>query len=740
MTTAIGGGFLSFIKPFSYQTRSSSIDFFSELQSKKRMEDFYGLKSGDSIANFNWFNLEWINDPTVNSEIECVNQMFELFVDEDYFKWWDTLTSQSCPIKFHYIPINKANNAVNETNFDTESKAASTYIKMNARGKHLTEFENAKALLHRIDDVGEKFSNQYELLYIKIIEKVASKDKNIKGDIGKLSRLMDDYMMQLLINLYNDLYIFENEKAAEADNSLNKKIICEDYYNYLDIIREFIETKQPLYPEFPSDYFSLLELIFSTEIHQYKEECFIEYCKDPRRPARLRFIVPLLYTRRCEFDIKGISEWEYFLSNFHIFNRDENTIYHQYFANTVYAINLLAKNIHETSKNSILNFLASTPVFTPFENIRSVDDLDWKEEHVKAKIIIQNNLEYDHFDGIQKNFNSRIRAFLKMSDFWDGNGNMSKLNSYISIADCFFLKSNENPPQEIIKLVYLFATGYNGNICIKQRPFFQKDVYYWNKEENIDKDILSSLALAFDYLNENKINTIEMLAVRLDIIAGELYAQKDWRAFAITRNEQVLFNHLHGDLLTEANNESLVFPIVKRLDIKGISFNQTIPYKKENDFVDIGKNTSSGRRIGFKNDIKIDITITGFNADEYTFYNKSGTEYFIYRYTGFDGENHMFEKRSFNIQNIVNKYNVLSQKILTDAIETIPADKRNDELTKVIYWEHQSLNKKCNKIISPEKCEIGHYYNNIIAYFSEKIEVNIGDTQVNPIEYLSLRP
>jgi hypothetical protein len=126
---------------------------------------------------FNWFNTEWLNDPTISSAIEILTQMYLLYKDENFENWWTLLTSDECPINFLYVPVNKTEGKSEPVNSTMESKAALTYIKMNARGKHLTDFENIKALIHSSGESGKRFAKNYDVKYINIMEKLASKDK-----------------------------------------------------------------------------------------------------------------------------------------------------------------------------------------------------------------------------------------------------------------------------------------------------------------------------------------------------------------------------------------------------------------------------------------------------------------------------------------------------------------------------------------------------------------------------------
>jgi putative uncharacterized protein (fragment) len=150
------------LQKFSYETRMSSRDFFKNLCSqdfnafvpRENSSDESRESIVDFITNQIWFYAEWKQDPTIQSVLRMLSGtdmndgIEELFGDEkqeDFEKYWEKLTSANAPIKFYYLPMN---------NFNLTDDL---YIKMNARGKQLTHFENFKA-----DLVGYIEENQWK--------------------------------------------------------------------------------------------------------------------------------------------------------------------------------------------------------------------------------------------------------------------------------------------------------------------------------------------------------------------------------------------------------------------------------------------------------------------------------------------------------------------------------------------------------------------------------------------------
>ena len=164
---------------FSYATRQSSREFCKKLvenniipddkyknqlretfiaalkkednEKEKKADEF--IKSIDNwiyrfVINQPWFYPDWEKDPTVMGmltmldEIHCQMKKNETdFKTSDFKKFAEKLTSGcNCPITFHFVDMGE------------HKMSDETYVKMNARGKILTPFENFKASLEQYLD------------------------------------------------------------------------------------------------------------------------------------------------------------------------------------------------------------------------------------------------------------------------------------------------------------------------------------------------------------------------------------------------------------------------------------------------------------------------------------------------------------------------------------------------------------------------------------------------------------
>ncbi|MFM0375806.1 DUF262 domain-containing protein [Paraburkholderia strydomiana] len=119
---------------FSYATRPGARDFCAFLVTCK--PDFVGRVS-EWIKDHSDYLPTWRHDPTVQSMLTVLDTIDDLFGEgsaPDFALAWQKLTDETdLAIRFHILPV-KANGLTD-----------SLYIKMNSRGKPLTDFENFKA-------------------------------------------------------------------------------------------------------------------------------------------------------------------------------------------------------------------------------------------------------------------------------------------------------------------------------------------------------------------------------------------------------------------------------------------------------------------------------------------------------------------------------------------------------------------------------------------------------------------
>jgi hypothetical protein len=216
-------------RKFTYETRISSREFCNELA-----ENGENLGEGNSISekiiDSSWFFLSWNNDPTIKAMLVMLNSIenrLEHKDDNELKDFWMKLTSGNPPITFHFKQLNDI------------GLTDDLYIKMNARGKELTVFENFKA---RFEKHIKEHEFEKELLlsetnkeqWLELTEKTFSYRIDTvwtdlfwkhRGDDNLVDNEFIKFIAGIAINSYaENIEIFYNEEDEEiARMNLEKK-------------------------------------------------------------------------------------------------------------------------------------------------------------------------------------------------------------------------------------------------------------------------------------------------------------------------------------------------------------------------------------------------------------------------------------------------------------------------------------------------------------------------------------
>lgn len=158
------------LSKFSYETRISSREFIQNLCNSENFKSFN--KGGKDVVKFikdaTWYYSAWNQDPTISSMLrmikgtdigdksgeDIIDGLEELFThtEKDVFeKYWERLTETDA-IAFYQQPL------------EDFGLSDDLYVKMNARGKQLTSFENLKADLIGYLREQERDSEQDDIL------------------------------------------------------------------------------------------------------------------------------------------------------------------------------------------------------------------------------------------------------------------------------------------------------------------------------------------------------------------------------------------------------------------------------------------------------------------------------------------------------------------------------------------------------------------------------------------------
>ena len=133
-------------KKFSYQTRYTTNRFLEKL-SEELPEMLNPSDRNDNLTDIirdsGWYVTPWDNDPNIRSCLVMLQTIHETCNDilannnDGISKFFNLLTSVDCPITFMWLQL--------PSSFGSDNQL---YIRMNSRGKQLTDFENFKAELY----------------------------------------------------------------------------------------------------------------------------------------------------------------------------------------------------------------------------------------------------------------------------------------------------------------------------------------------------------------------------------------------------------------------------------------------------------------------------------------------------------------------------------------------------------------------------------------------------------------
>ncbi len=179
---------IEFLSNFTYETRSSSREFCNKLV--HATIDFTSFNLIEQIKDSSWFMPFWDNDPTIKSMFRMIQDIHKMFNEYDLYDKLNLIT-------FEFFELEK---------FGLDDDL---YIKMNARGKPLTRFENFKAtfeqLLKKVDkELEQQFTRKIDNNWTNNFW--AYKDKNF---------LIDSAYMNYFYFISEMLYIKEQKVDKE---------------------------------------------------------------------------------------------------------------------------------------------------------------------------------------------------------------------------------------------------------------------------------------------------------------------------------------------------------------------------------------------------------------------------------------------------------------------------------------------------------------------------------------------
>lgn len=215
-----------FLRNFSYETRDSSKQFFANLF--KHRNDIFSspVIPSEFIKDASWFADSWILDPTVQGALVTLDAIPEHF--QDKFDYEEVLSSSDeQKVVFHFLDI------------DELGSEDELYIKLNSRGRPLTDFENFKArFISRLQSINSDLANTFtKNLDAKWTDTVWKIDKD-KFDINFLNLFE--------ITLINNMDSLDYSQRENWTSQVNFDDINLEHVKLIIGVLEFLsENKYP---------------------------------------------------------------------------------------------------------------------------------------------------------------------------------------------------------------------------------------------------------------------------------------------------------------------------------------------------------------------------------------------------------------------------------------------------------------------------------------------------------------
>lgn len=240
---------------FTYHTRYSARDFLT------RLTDYHPDLSkplSEQINNQGWFPMDWINDPTVAGMLTMLDLIQQEFGDIE--RLWEKLDL----INFYFLSIP-------EMNLTDE-----IYIKMNSRGKPLTEFEHFKAEFLKTIRASYSAPEQGDATAKRIGIKIDTEWTDLLWPYRDANNIIDDAFMRYFLLITYIITYKEGHSVTEIRESDNFDLLKKFYRNKPSNIEYFeatldgwVKVKKSLTEKNPETGFPLDDLFEDFLCYEY---------------------------------------------------------------------------------------------------------------------------------------------------------------------------------------------------------------------------------------------------------------------------------------------------------------------------------------------------------------------------------------------------------------------------------------------------------------------------------------
>lgn len=590
---------------FTYQTRNSAEEFFQQLKKACEIPDKSegapnktmleivrsedpNLK--DNIQNSVWFRSNWTNDPTIQSALTVLDDLHKEglyeFEHEKLKEMYQNLMGDNNRI-FFQLKILEPN--------DSENTAAKIYLRMNACGMPLTDFENLKAMLDSIDDTlnlnHSSFSGIAQKYDADFIDQLF-KEENTE-DLSEKTKNINQKSFYFFYNVFNICKLSlslttepipDHDYISEIHNMsrepLQEKTECSFYQKYLRMLAKLFDF-YCAFKNYEDKKHNKTEHIEIEIINCAFDNLFQKKQTDSKHlvkssaVALCTFYTNIQYSnnRTDEKSIEITKElvhrcalMSYVVENLHI--------------NKIPCIDKLSHEQSQPGRKDIFEYFTQCNPFNneSLEEICKNYDIKvniMKEQWIKAKIIREfsdNDVNDYYFQGLEERHpERRVQFLLYTSGYWECDYNVDTktaqeyyetLKKHYEIAQNYFCSCKEDHSLEWKKLwaVAHYVKKENepesllaceksiDTFCSRYRPW--DDSFYTWDENTIPEELRLIQTV---YVNKYCLN---------QIINGSLQEQNSWLKHAVNNNildKKLVYCEDKEEVYTNDKNKNVLF-------------------------------------------------------------------------------------------------------------------------------------------------------------------------------------
>jgi hypothetical protein len=535
------------LQKFSYQTRTSSKLFISQLVEKLVEMEWIG-KPSVAIENEAWFLAVWRKDPTIISILTMLDELDSLLgskTADELEKLWVSLSSHSV-LNFYLLPMNEF------------SLTDELYIKMNARGVQLTEFENFKAWLqgfleNKIDtSKANAFFQSIDSEWTDLIWTASNnKDWNKSFDVSFI------HLFKICLLCEYRAYLSKNQKSDYTDEKDSDSLVSRLRLNLFISQIEYIDL-------FSNDVSNTIDhitaLLDFAIVKQQSQNNILEILsKDkPSYEEQANLATTYYFTKYIQ-NIDQFEDWNR-ISGWLVKNAKGYYNSEKLMLSVLEALEQLAIYIGHENVLQKISTLHQQQDIIEFCSKTAFEKSHIEHEIEKAQLILQDQAWKELLNKYEKHnyFHGRVDFLL---DYAKADGDiicMNKFAYYAEIAEKLFTKAFiEDKEYRLHRSLlslgnYFVKYGRNLSFCSDSYNSYRDRAENWravfDKNRVSEENKEPQLKILFDLLDD------DVSFAKLEIIRNQKLAQiYDWRRYFILDNR--IFSYCSYALIRKESND-----------------------------------------------------------------------------------------------------------------------------------------------------------------------------------------